>query len=49
MTTPPRRPVETDAVVEGLPPLRIRDEDREQIAEALAAVLLAALEREDAQ
>jgi len=35
--------VETDALVEGLPELILRDEDREHIAEALASVLLAAL------
>jgi len=33
--------VETDALVEGLPGLILRDEDREHIAEALAALLLA--------
>jgi len=39
--TPPA--TETGAHVDGLPPLTLHDEDREQIAAALASVLLAAL------
>ena len=35
--------VETGAYVDGVPPLILHDEDREQIAAALASVLLAAL------
>jgi hypothetical protein len=46
ITTPTRRPVETDAITEGVPVVVIEDADREAIAEALADVLLAALARE---
>jgi hypothetical protein len=38
--------LDREAVVEGSPRLVVTDEDREQLAEVLATLLLAALDRE---
>jgi hypothetical protein len=43
------RPRTPEAIVEGHRPLAVADEDREAVAELLADVLVAALEREDVE
>jgi hypothetical protein len=46
MTTP-RRQRAPEAEVEGRPNIVVRDEDREQLAELIAEMLAAAIEREN--